>query len=156
LGGARNVSNIPLPEQGGSVRRARFQAEQIDFYAEGWQANNVRITNDPFRRQIGIADKVTLTRGPYETESDDQTAFGVRPRLSCPSTERDRNRTERDTSPGLAQIGFDGDDRGGVFFERGFTPVDTEQVRVSLTPVFAQKAVEESGGNASSIQDSTV
>jgi len=71
--------------------------------------------------------------------------------VPIPRNETVIDRTERDTSPGLAQIGFDGDDRGGVFFERGFTPVDTEQGRVSLTPqFFAQKAVEESGGNVRS------
>jgi len=67
----------------------------------------------------------------------------------CPSPDETViDRTQRDVSPGLAQIGFDGDDRGGVFLERGFTPINTEQVQVRLTPqFFAQKAVEESGGN---------
>jgi len=45
------------------------RAEQIDFYAEGWQANNVRITNDPAARIELRADKVADTKRPYETES---------------------------------------------------------------------------------------
>jgi len=43
--GARNVSNIPLPNRAAQLGGRAF-VEQIDF-AEGWQANNVRITNDP-------------------------------------------------------------------------------------------------------------
>jgi len=80
------------------------------------KAGNVRITNDP--AEIGIAaDKVTLTRNVTRPNQDDQTAFGVRPRAVVPiRNETVIDRTERDTSPGLAQIGFDGDDRGGVFF----------------------------------------
>lgn len=154
LGGARNVSNIPSPEQGGSVRRARFQAEQIDFYARGWQANNVRITNDPFSPpELELrADTVTLTR---ETPLRDRIkttrqrlVFDQGLSVRIPRDETVIDRTERDTSPALAQIGFDGDDRGGLFVERGFTPIDTDQVRVSLTPqFFVQKAVAESGGN---------
>jgi hypothetical protein len=154
LGGQRNVSNIPLPQQGGSVRRVRFEAEQIDFYAQGWQGRNVRITNDPFSPpELELrADKVTLTR---ETPLRDRIrttrqrlVFDQGLSVPIPRDETVIDRTQRDVSPGLAQIGFDGDDRGGVFFERGFTPINTEQVQVRLTPqFFAQKAVEESGGN---------
>ncbi|MCP6374087.1 DUF3769 domain-containing protein, partial [Klebsiella pneumoniae] len=46
----------------------RFQAEQVDFYPQGWQARNVRITNDPFSpAELELrADTVTLTREtPY-------------------------------------------------------------------------------------------
>jgi lipopolysaccharide export system protein LptA len=154
VGGKRNVSNIPLPQQGGSVRRLRFEAEQIDFYPEGWQASNVRITNDPFSPpELELrADQVTLTR---ETPLRDRIkttrqrlVFDQGLSVPIPKDETVIDRSERDVSPGLAQIGFDGDDRGGVFVERGFTPIDTDLVRVRLTPqFFAQKAVQENGGN---------
>ncbi|NJK52889.1 MAG: DUF3769 domain-containing protein [Leptolyngbyaceae cyanobacterium SU_3_3] len=49
LGSRRNSSGaLLIPQNGGQVRRLRFEAEQISFYPEGWQAKNVRITNDPY------------------------------------------------------------------------------------------------------------
>jgi len=60
-------------------------------------------------RQIKVTTRETPLRDRIKTTRQ----RGVRPRAAHP-TERDRNRPP-DTSPGLAQIGFDGDDRGGVF-----------------------------------------
>ncbi len=154
LGGARNVSNIPLPQRGGSVKRVRFEAEGIDFSTGGWQARNVRITNDPFSPpELELqADTVTLTREtPYRDRiktTRQRLVFDQGLSVPIPRDEAVIDRSERDVSPGIAQIGFDGDDRGGLFVERGFTPINTEQVQVRLTPqFFAQKAVQESGGN---------
>ncbi|MHC5595770.1 MAG: DUF3769 domain-containing protein, partial [Nostoc sp.] len=48
FGGQADASNIPASKTGGAVNRLRFEAEHIDFYPQGWQANDVRITNDPF------------------------------------------------------------------------------------------------------------
>ncbi len=45
VGGQTNGSNIPPPKAGGVVNRLRFEAQQIDFYPQGWEASNVRITN---------------------------------------------------------------------------------------------------------------
>lgn len=154
VGGARNVSNIPLPERGGSVKRMRFEAEGINFSAGGWQARNVRITNDPFSPpELELqADTVTLTREtPYRDRiktTRQRLVFDQGLSVPIPRNEAVIDRSERDVSPGIAQIGFDGDDRGGLFVERGFTPINTEQVQVRLKPqFFAQKAVQESGGN---------
>lgn len=64
VGAGSDLNNVALPQQGGEVRRLRFQAQQVDFYPQGWQAENVRITNDPFSpAELELrADKVTLTR----------------------------------------------------------------------------------------------
>jgi hypothetical protein len=68
VGGVQIAAGSGLPQQSGEVRRVRFQAERIDFYPEGWTANNVRFTNDPFSPpELEVrADTVTLTREtPY-------------------------------------------------------------------------------------------
>ena len=155
FGGARNVNNISPPQQGGAVKRVRFQAERIDFYPGGWQARNVRLTNDPFSPpELEIkADTATLTqetplRSRIKTTRQ-RLVFDQGFSLPIPKDQAVIDRSERQPTPGgIAQIGYDNDDRGGLFVERRFTPVNTERLRVSLTPqFFAQQAVQESGGN---------
>lgn len=64
VGGQADASNLSPPKTGGVVNRLRFEAEHIDFYPQGWQARDVRITNDPFSPpELELrADTVTLTR----------------------------------------------------------------------------------------------
>lgn len=143
-----------LPQQTGAVRRVRFQAERINFYPEGWQASNVRFTNDPFSPpELEIrADTVTLTREtPFRDRiktTRQRLVFDQGLSLPIPRDETVIDRRQRQTSPALATFGYDGEDRGGVFVERGFNPIDTEQVQVSLTPqFFIQEAFFGNGGN---------
>lgn len=150
-----NISSISLPQQSGEVRQLRFEAEGIDFYPGGWQARNVRITNDPFSPpELELrANTVTLTR---ETPLRDRIrttgqrlVFDQGLSVPIPKDQAVIDRTQREpSSGGIASIGYDGDDRGGLYVERTFSPIDTQQVRVSLTPqFFAQQAVTENGGN---------
>ncbi len=150
LGGARNVSNLPVGEQGGQVRRLRFEAGRIDFYPRGWQARDVSITNDPFSPpELELrADKVTLTqespqRDRIKTERQ-RLVFDRGLTLPIPKDQQVIDRRERDVNPALVSFGFDGDERGGLFLERKFNPVNQENFRFSVTPqFFAQKAVDE-------------
>jgi hypothetical protein len=153
-GGGRNVSNLPRSQQGGDVRRLRFEANQIDFYPEGWQAKDVRITNDPFSPpELELrADTVTLTR---ETPLRDRIrttrqrlVFDQGLSVPIPRNEAVIDRNERDVNPGLAQFGFDGTDRGGLYIERGFSLINSNAVQLNLQPqFFVQKAVDDNGGN---------
>lgn len=153
LGSGRNTGNIPQPP-GGEVRRLRFEAEKIDFYPEGWQANDVRITNDPFSPpELELrADTVTLTR---ETPLRDRIkttkqrlVFDQGLTVGIPRDEAVIDRTERDTSPALAQIGYDGEDRGGLFIERGFSIFNSEGLQFNLKPQFlVQKTIADNNGN---------
>ncbi len=154
VGSTRNVGNIPLPEEGGDIKRVRFEAERVDLNPEGWQARNVSLTNDPFSPpELELrANTVTLTREtPLRTRiktTRQRLVFNQGLSVPIPVSERVIDRNQRDVSPAIAQFGYDDGDRGGIFVERGFTPIDTEQVRLRLTPqFFLQKAVLESGGN---------
>lgn len=130
---------------GGQVRRVRFEAGRIDFYARGWQARDVRLTNDPFSPpELEIrADTVTLTReAPLRDRIKTQRQRLVFDRgfsVPIPKNEQVIDRRERDVTPGLFSIGYDGDQRGGVYIERSFKPIDTEGVTFSLTPQFYPK-----------------
>lgn len=153
--GGSGRTNVPGSQQGGTVRRLRFEAEQIDFYPQGWQAKDVRITNDPFSPpELELrADTVTLTR---ETPQRDRIrtkrqrlVFDQGLTIPIPRDQAviDRNQ-QRDVSPAIAQIGFDGEDRGGVFIERGFSVINSEPVQLSIKPQFyVQRAVADNSGN---------
>ncbi len=149
-----SAGSSDLPQQTGAVRRVRFQAERINFYPEGWQASNVRFTNDPFSPpELEVrADTVTLTREtPFRDRiktTRQRLVFDQGLSLPIPRNETVIDRRQRQTSPALATFGYDGEDRGGVYVERTFNPIDTEQVQVSLTPqFFAQEAFFGNGGN---------
>ncbi len=154
IGGQADARNIPPPKTGGAVNRLRFEADNIDFYPQGWQARDVRITNDPFSPpELELrADTVTLTRETplvdrIRTQGQrlvlDQTVS-----LPIPLNERTIDRRERDVTPAIVSPGYDGEDRGGLYIERGFPVIDTEQTRWTITPqLLLQRAVQEGTGD---------
>jgi hypothetical protein len=158
VGGGTNATNIVKPQQGGQVRRARFEAARIDFYPRGWQASDVAITNDPFSPpELELrADKVTLTReSPLRDRvrtQNQRLVFDQGLSVPIPKNQQVIDRREREATPGLVSFGFDGDQRGGVFVERRFEPINTNNVIFSVTPQFyAQKTVQEGADNIPSL-----
>jgi Protein of unknown function (DUF3769) len=158
LGGQADARNIQAPKAGGEVRRIRFEAARIDFYPRGLQARDVRLTNDPFSPpELQIrADKLTLTReAPLRDRietSGQRLVFDQRTTIPIPIGSRVIDRRERDATPALASVGFDGDVRGGIFVERNFELLNNDTARWSITPqFFAQKAISGGGGNFASL-----
>lgn len=152
LGSRRRTAGgvATIPESNGSVSRLRFEAEQIEFYPEGWQARNVRITNDPFSPpELELrTDLATLTRlSPLRDELRASRARLVfDQRFSLPLLRNrvilDRNQRQ---STGI-NIGIDGDDRGGVFVERSVEVFPPGPIQFTVTPqFFVQRAIQ--GGN---------
>ncbi|PSB47889.1 DUF3769 domain-containing protein [Cyanosarcina cf. burmensis CCALA 770] len=154
-GSKRGIAGVPpLNQKGGTVKRLRFEAETINFYREGWQAQNVRITNDPFSPpELELrADRVTLVRETPQRDrirtQKQRLVFDQRFSLPIPRDQAVIDRNQRETNPALAQIGFDGDDRGGIFIERNFPIFNADAVQFSVTPqFFVQKAIDEGNGN---------
>ncbi|MEH2091373.1 DUF3769 domain-containing protein [Nostoc sp.] len=154
FGGQAGATNIPAPKSGGVVNRLRFEAEQIDFYPQGWQASNVRITNDPFSPpELELrANTVTLTRESPLVDrirtQGQRLVLDQKVSLPIPLNERTIDRRERDVSPAIVSPGYDGKDRGGLYVERGFPVIDTEQTRWTITPqLLLQRAVQEGTGD---------
>ncbi|MBW4560636.1 MAG: DUF3769 domain-containing protein [Mojavia pulchra JT2-VF2] len=158
VGGRRDARNIPPQKSGGVVNRLRFEAERIEFYPRGWQAKDVRITNDPFSppELVLRAANVTLTRqSPFVDEiraERSRLVFDQNFSVGIPRNQQRLDRRERDVTPTIASPGFDGDRRGGLYIERGFEAVTTAQTRWTITPqFFVQKAVQEGIGDFSSL-----
>ena len=156
FGGTADARNLPPPKAGGEVKRLRFEARQIEFYPRGWQARNVRITNDPFSPpELELrADQVTLTReAPLIdriTTQRQRLVLDQNVVIPIPVNQQTIDRRERETSPFIVSPGYDGDKRGGLFIERGFTVINTEQTRLGITPqFFVQRAIQGSDNLAS-------
>ncbi|MBJ7900332.1 MAG: DUF3769 domain-containing protein [Cyanobacteria bacterium RI_101] len=130
--------------RGGKLNRLRFQAERVDFDAEGWNAQKVRITNDPFNPPELEVQAETADYYNVAPQVDEVRLSGSRVLLdqtnSLPFQDRltiDR----RDRQPGVLSFGYDGEDRGGLYIQSGFTPIDTNSVRFQIKPQYLiQKA----------------
>lgn len=148
LGGGR-ASNLPGAGAGGEVKRFRFEAARVDFYPKGWEAKDVRITNDPFSPpELELrADSVTLNKvSPRQDKlrlRKPRLVFDQGLSLGIPGYTRTIDRNRRDATPALFSIGFDGDERGGLFLERSFRVLETSRANWTVTPQFlAQQAVQ--------------
>ncbi|GBF81773.1 hypothetical protein AsFPU1_3193 [Aphanothece sacrum FPU1] len=133
------------PPKGGQINRIRFQAERMEFDADGWRATNARLTNDPFsppeleikaetatyRNIAPLVDEVKLTNS--RVVLDQENSFPTQDRLIL-----DR----RDRQPGVVSFGYDDRDRGGLFVERGFKVIDTLPVSWEIKPqYYIQKGI---------------
>lgn len=154
FGGQADASNITPPKTGGAVNRLRFEAEHIDFYPQGWQAKDVRITNDPFSPpELELrANQVTLTReSPLVDRIRTQRqrlVLDQKLSLPIPLNEQTIDRRERDVTPAIVSPGFDGDKRGGLYLEHGFPVITTDKTSWTITPqLLVQRAVQDGTGD---------
>ncbi|MEM6836589.1 MAG: DUF3769 domain-containing protein [Cyanobacteria bacterium P01_C01_bin.120] len=143
------AGGLPQPTAGGFVRRFRFEATRLDFDSEGWYAEDIGLTNDPFSPpELEFrGDRATLTRlTEFQDElyvENAQIVFDQGLRLPLL---RDRillNRGGPDSAnPLLANVGFDGEDRDGLFVERSFRVFDSDNWTFFLTPqVLVQRSI---------------
>ena len=130
----------PDSRAGGKVNRFRFQAEKVNFDSEGWQAIDIRITNDPFSPpEFEIrADTANLVQiSDYQDElitTNSRLVFDQN--FSVPLFQNRLVFDRRDRNPGLFTISFDGEDLGGLYIEREFDIYSDERIFFSVTPQF--------------------
>ena len=138
---------------GGGVSRIRFEADEIEFTSDGWRATNVRLTNDPFSPpELEVRSRLVTFRRLDENRSELRAR---NPRLvfdqglQVPLLRERAIFDNRDRNPAPFQIGFDQDERGGLFIERPFAIVANELASLTLTPqFFVQQAWENSDDSA--------
>jgi Protein of unknown function (DUF3769)/LptA/(LptD N-terminal domain) LPS transport protein len=127
--------------QGLGYRRLRFEAESADFFPDGWNAKNIRITNDPFsppELELRARSATSRKRSIYEDEvllDKPQLVFDQTFKLPIP-----RNRFVLDSREKkdefLVNPGFDSGDRGGFYVDRGFTLIASPNFYLGVTPEF--------------------
>lgn len=140
--------DAPDLKRQGAVRRLRFEADQVDFNPFGWQAQNVRITNDPFSPpELELrTPQATLTH--ISPQADE--LITRRPRLvfdqgfSLPLLRERTILSKEQREPGLINISYDQEERGGVYIERTFNVISRGPIRLRVTPqLLVQKAINE-------------
>ncbi|MCY6492180.1 DUF3769 domain-containing protein [Leptolyngbya sp. GGD] len=149
VGSEQNSSGSTIVRPaGGTVRRLRFEAAQIEFYPEGFQARNIRVTNDPFSPpELELrSDRAELRRiSPLRDElrvSRNRLVFDQGFTLPLPSRTLVLDRNQR--SPALFNFGYDGEDRGGLFIERDINVFPQSPIQFTLTPqFFVQRAFQD-------------
>ncbi|EAZ90436.1 DUF3769 domain-containing protein [Crocosphaera chwakensis] len=146
---AQNIGANTGQGSGGQINRIRFEADRIEFDAEGWEASDARLTNDPFsppevevraetatyRNIAPLVDELKLTNS--RVVLDQANSFPTQDRLIF-----DR----RDRQPGVIGFGYDDRDRGGFFVERGFNIIDINTFSWQITPqYYLQKGIDPEG-----------
>lgn len=146
---AEEQTGVAIPDAGGFVRRIRFEAEQLDFDSEGWYAREIRLTNDPFSPpELEFrGDTARLTRlTEFQDELFVENARIVFDQSFSVPLLRDRILLSRggpdSANPLFFNIGFDGEDRDGLFLERSFRVATSGTWEFFLTPqLLAQRFV---------------
>jgi hypothetical protein len=131
---------------GGQINRYRFEADEMNFDGKAWDATNVRITNDPFsppelevRADTAHYEETEPLVGVLTT-TNSRVVFDQN--VSLPIFQDRLVFDRRPKDPGLFSIGIDGDKRGGIYIERTFNIVNTDQVSFRVTPqYFIQKSL---------------
>ncbi|WP_310410824.1 DUF3769 domain-containing protein [Chamaesiphon sp. OTE_8_metabat_110] len=146
----RDIEYQPtLKPRGGTITRLRFQADKIDFVGDRVTAEKIRLTNDPFsppelqvkadRAQFRIVsseeDEITTSNARLTVENNFDVPISplFRDRLVL-------NKVGK--SPNPFNIGFDGQERGGVYVENNFYPIFDPRFKLTVTPqYYLQRAV---------------
>jgi lipopolysaccharide export system protein LptA len=146
VGSDRDIEFRPTLKSNGKVTRLRFQANKIDFNGDRVTAEKIRVTNDPFSPP---ELQIKADRAQFKTVNSEEDEFTIsNGRLTIENNFdipllKDRfvlNKTGKDPNP--FNIGFDGDERGGLYVESNFYPIFDPRFRVTLTPqYFLQRAI---------------
>ena len=142
---ATSSDAFPSASDEGSLRQLRFETDQLVFDVEGWRAEQVRITNDPFSPpELELRTDSLVLRNLSPTQDE---LLLKRPRLvfdqgfALPLL-RSRILLSRgsvdpeDLNPVPAVVGLDGSDRGGLYIGRKVPVYKRNSVDFSVTPQF--------------------
>jgi lipopolysaccharide export system protein LptA len=130
----------PIKPQGATITRLRYRAEKLEFDGQILSATNVRLTNDPFNPpELEVrADRATFrSLNPTESEitaSNARLTIEQGFNLPIPRDQFTLSNREQDLNP--FGIGYDGDERGGLYLERNFEIISDSRTRWSIAPQY--------------------
>ncbi|MGB2925508.1 MAG: DUF3769 domain-containing protein [Limnothrix sp.] len=147
IGSDRNLPGRNLSQQSNSISRVRFYAEEVEFIGDRWEAKDVRLTNDPFNPpelQV-IASTATFNRIDEFTNElvTTDTRLVIDDNISLPIYPRTYRFSSSDDNSLFSafSIGYDGDERGGLYIQRPITLFRNAKGRWTVTPQYlVQKA----------------
>ncbi|BAW96436.1 hypothetical protein NIES970_13640 [[Synechococcus] sp. NIES-970] len=134
--------NSEISNNRSELEQLRFRADELEFFDDRWEAKNVRITNDPFsppELQL-VAETASYQMDELVTT---QTRLVIDETISLPVFPRTVQFGEASTGAfGFLPLGYDDENRGGLFLQRPFTPYRSAQGRWRVTPQYLlQKAL---------------
>ncbi|MBE9044423.1 DUF3769 domain-containing protein [Pleurocapsales cyanobacterium LEGE 10410] len=146
IGNTRYIVNGENALAGGTINRLRFEAERVDFETDTWTAENLRLTNDPFsppelelRADTATYQQVDPLVGNLTTT---KSRLVIDDSLAVPLLTNKFVFDGRPSQPGLFNIGFDGEERGGLYIERSWNIIDSNRFSWEITPqYFLQRAI---------------
>ncbi|NEQ33708.1 MAG: DUF3769 domain-containing protein [Leptolyngbya sp. SIO4C5] len=151
VGRVTNPTNLEFGTEGdnqvsaSALRRLRFETEQIDVNAEGWQAQQIRLTNDPFSPpELEFrANSARLTRiSEFQDElvfDNGRVVFDQGFSLPLPRSRFIINRGEVESDEFSllpTDIGIDNRDRDGLFVGRDINLINSGTTKLQVTPEF--------------------
>ena len=133
-------------EVGGTVNRLRFAAKQIDFEGADWEAVDLSLTNDPFsppELELRASEaKFKQLNSQQNRLTTTQSRLVLDDSLTIPLLLSAFVFDDTPSRPGLFNLAFDGEERGGFFIERSWTLFNSSQFKWKITPqYFLQRAI---------------
>lgn len=130
----------------GTINRVRFEADNLQFEGTNWQATNLSLTNDPFSPpELELrADtaKFEQTEPLVSQLTTTKSRLVIDDSVTIPLLRNKFVFDRRPQNPGLFDIGFDGEERGGFYIERTWNIINREKTTWSITPqYFVQRAI---------------
>lgn len=132
----------------GQLRQLRFETDELAFDVDGWVAEDVRITNDPFSppelelrtdrlvlRNISATQDELLLKRPRLVFDRGLAIPLFRRRIVLSRGEEGVNPEQLNPVP--VQVGVDSRDRGGVFISREVPLIDENNFDFSVTPQYS-------------------
>jgi Protein of unknown function (DUF3769) len=135
----------PPPPPLGTFTRLRYRADKLEFDGKLLTGNGVRVTNDPFSPpELEVrADRATFKSiGPGQDQINTSNArVTIEQNVNIPLVvaQFGLGKSALETNP--FGVGFDNDERGGLFFERTFKLTDDDKVLWTLTPQYLAQRV---------------
>jgi lipopolysaccharide export system protein LptA len=148
IGSDREIEFQPALKPSGTVTRLRYKANQLEFDGKALSGKEVRLTNDPFSPpELEVrADQISLE----SVSAEDNQVTAANPRVTIDQgfslplvvSQLSLNQFGRDTNP--FGVGFDNDDRGGLYLERSFYPILQKNLRLTVLPqYYLQRAISQ-------------
>ncbi len=135
----------PPPPPLGTFTRLRYRADKLEFDGKLLTGNGVRVTNDPFSPpELEVrADRATFKSvGSGQDQINTSNArVTIEQNVNIPLVvaQFGLGKSALETNP--FGVGFDNDERGGLFFERTFKLTDNDRVLWTLTPQYLAQRV---------------
>jgi lipopolysaccharide export system protein LptA len=140
IGSDQEIEFQPPPPPSGTITRLRYRADKLEFDGKVLSGTGVRVTNDPFSPpELELrADRATFKSiGPgLDQIAADNARITIEQSVNLPLVVAQLAVGKRALDNNTFGIGYDNDERGGLFFERNFKLASNENLEWKLTPQY--------------------